>query len=101
MAEKKATSKKTETKKTDTKETTAKKSGETTFRKGERVTWSSSGGDAEGKVVKKATADGKIKDFEYKASKEDPKYIVETDEGKQAAHKPSELKKVKAKASGK
>lgn len=100
MAEKKTATKKTESKKSDDKKTT-KKSDETTFKKGDRVTWGSSGGDAEGKVVKKVTTDGKIKDFEYKASKDDPKYIVETDEGKQAAHKPSELKKVKAKASGK
>ncbi|MDQ4121431.1 MAG: DUF2945 domain-containing protein [Acidobacteriota bacterium] len=68
---------------------------ETAFKKGDRVTWDSSGGKAEGKAVKKATTDGKIKDFEYKASKDDPKYIVETDEGKKAAHKPGELKKAK------
>lgn len=71
----------------------SEKKTETTFKKGDRVAWDSSGGTASGKVVKKATTDGKIKDFEYKASKDDPKYIVETDEGKQAAHKPGELKK--------
>ena len=75
----------------------AEKKSETTFKKGDRVNWESSGGTAHGKIVKKATTDGKIKDFEYKASKDDPKYIVETDEGKQAAHKPEELKKAAAK----
>ena len=46
-----------------------------------------------GKVVKKVTTNGKIEDFEYKASKDDPKYIVETDEGKKAAHKADALEK--------
>ncbi|CAA9376708.1 MAG: hypothetical protein AVDCRST_MAG74-36 [uncultured Pyrinomonadaceae bacterium] len=69
-----------------------KKSTETAFKKGDRVTWSSSGGEATGKVVRKATTDGKIKDFEYKASKDEPKYVVETDEGEQAAHKPESLR---------
>ncbi len=75
----------------------SEKKTETTFKKGDRVTWDSSRGTASGKVEKKATTDGKIKDFEYKASKDDPKYIVETEEGKQAAHKPSELKKTAGK----
>jgi hypothetical protein len=70
---------------------------------GDRVTWSSSGGKSEGKIVKVAHADGKIEDFEYKASKDDPRYIVETDEGKKAAHKAEGLKKATAskKSSGK
>lgn len=72
-------------------------SKEQTFKKGERVTWKSSGGEAEGKIVKKATTDGKIEDFEYKASKDEPKYIVETDEGKKAAHNPEALKKAAGK----
>jgi hypothetical protein len=71
----------------------AEKKTETTFKKGDRVTWDSSGGKTSGKVVKKAVTGGKIKDFEYKASKDEPKYIVETDEGKKAAHKPEQLKK--------
>jgi hypothetical protein len=75
----------------------AEKKSEAAFKKGDRVTWDSSGGKAEGKVVKKATTDGKIKDFEYKASKDEPKYIVETEEGKQAAHKPEELRKAAGK----
>ncbi len=73
------------------------------FKVGDTVTWSSSGGKSEGKIVKVANADGKIEDFEYKASKDDPRYIVETDEGKKAAHKAESLKKPTAqkKASGK
>lgn len=63
------------------------------FKVGDKVTWSSSGGKSEGKVVKIAQTNGKIEDFEYKASKDDPRYIVETDEGKKAAHKAEGLKK--------
>ncbi len=75
---------------------------EQTFKVGDKVIWSSSGGQSEGEVVKIAHADGKIEDFEYKASKGDPRYIVETDEGKKAAHKAEGLKKSAAKkASGK
>ena len=73
------------------------------FKVGDRVTWSSSGGKSEGKIIKVARADGKIEDFEYKASKDDTRYIVETDEGKKAAHKAEGLKNATAqkKASGK
>jgi hypothetical protein len=63
------------------------------FKVGDRVKWDSSGGQAEGKVVRVARASGKIKGFEYKASSDDPRYIVETDEGKHAAHKSGELRK--------
>ncbi len=92
MATKKAGGKATKkaAKKTTTKRAAA---GELKFKTGDRVTWDSSGGAAEGRVVKVATASGKIKNFEYKASKDDPRYIVETDEGGRAAHKADELKK--------
>ena len=63
------------------------------FKVNDRVRWDSSGGPPEGKVVKIATGNGKIKGFEYTASKDDPRYIVETDEGKRAAHKATELRK--------
>jgi plastocyanin len=60
---------------------------------GDKVTWSSHGGTAHGKVVKKLTSETSIKSHKVAASKDDPQYLVETDEGKQAAHKPSALKK--------
>jgi len=63
------------------------------FKVGDRVKWDSSGGEAEGKVVRVARASGSIKGFEYKASSDDPRYIVETDEGKKAAHKAEELRR--------
>ena len=66
---------------------------ERTFEVGDRVKWDSSGGQAEGKVVRVAKTNGSIKGFDYKASSDDPRYIVETDEGKHAAHKAGELRK--------
>ncbi|HEX8839053.1 MAG TPA: DUF2945 domain-containing protein [Sphingomicrobium sp.] len=63
------------------------------LKSGDRVTWKSHGGKAEGKVVKKVTSRMKIKGHEVAASKENPEYLVETDEGKQAAHKAEALTK--------
>ena len=63
------------------------------FKVGDRVRWDSSGGQAEGKVVRVAHTRGSIKGFDYKASSDDPRYIVETDEGKHAAHKAEELRR--------
>ena len=61
------------------------------LKSGDRVAWKSHGGKAEGKVVKKVTARMKIKGHEVAASKDNPEYLVETDEGKQAAHKADAL----------
>ena len=61
------------------------------LKSGDRVTWNSHGGKAEGKVVKKVTSRMKIKGHEVAASKDNPEYLVETDEGKQAAHKADAL----------
>jgi len=63
------------------------------FKSGDHVTWKSHGGEAEGKVVKKQTTDTKIKGHQVRASKDDPQFIVESDNGGRAAHKPSALKK--------
>lgn len=60
---------------------------------GDAVSWKSSGGDAEGTVVKKITAPTQIKGHKVAASKDNPEFIVETNEGKRAAHKPSALRK--------
>jgi Hypervirulence associated proteins TUDOR domain len=62
-------------------------------RVGDKVSWKSSGGTAHGKVVKKQTTPTKIKGHEVKASKDNPQFIVETNEGKKAAHKAGALKK--------
>lgn len=57
------------------------------FRVGDRVRWESGGRVAEGQVVKIAFESGRIGDFVYGASRDDPRYIVETDEGRRAAHR--------------
>ncbi len=58
---------------------------------GDRVSWRWSGGRAQGRVVEIAERDGTIKGYHYKASPDDPRWIVETDEGKRAAHKADAL----------
>jgi hypothetical protein len=66
---------------------------EKSFKAGDKVSWSSHGGTAHGKVVKKLTSGTDIKGHHVAATKDNPEYLVETDEGKQAAHKPGALKK--------
>lgn len=63
------------------------------FSKDDKVGWNSSGGEAHGKVVRKQTEPTRIKGHKVAASPENPQYIVETDEGKRAAHKPEALSK--------
>ena len=60
---------------------------------GDRVSWSSHGGMAHGKVVRKVTSAMMIKGHKVAASKVHPEYLVETDDGKQAAHKAEALSK--------
>jgi plastocyanin len=60
---------------------------------GDRVRWNSHGGEAHGKVVRKQTSETEIKGHKVAASKDNPQFIVETDEGKRAAHKPEALRK--------
>lgn len=60
---------------------------------GDRVSWKSHGGEAHGKVVRKQTSATHIKGHKVAASKVNPQLIVETDEGKRAAHKPEALKR--------
>ncbi|MGO6678183.1 HVA1 family protein [Rhizobium leguminosarum] len=65
------------------------------LKRGDEVSWNTSQGKTEGRVVKKQSSPTKIKDHSVKASKAEPQYIVESDKsGKRAAHKPDELKKL-------
>ena len=63
------------------------------LRAGDKVSWSSHGGTAHGKVVRKVTSPMTIKGHKVAASKDNPEYLVETDDGKRAAHKPGSLRK--------
>lgn len=58
---------------------------------GDKVSWKSHGGEAHGKVVKKQTSPTQIKSHKVAASAANPQFIVETDEGKRAAHKEGAL----------
>jgi plastocyanin len=60
---------------------------------GDEVAWNSHGGTAHGKVVREQTSETRIKGHKVAASREAPQFIVETDEGKRAAHKPEALRK--------
>ncbi len=63
------------------------------FKKGDEVEWKSHGGKAHGEVEKKLTSETKVKGHTAKASKDDPQYLVDSDNGGEAAHKPGALKK--------
>jgi hypothetical protein len=58
---------------------------------GDKVSWKSHGGEAHGKVVKKQISETMIKGHKVAASKDNPQFIVETEEGKRAAHKEGAL----------
>ncbi len=60
---------------------------------GTKVSWKSHGGEAHGKVVKKVTSPTHIKGHKVAASKDEPQFIVETEDGKRAAHKAQALSK--------
>ena len=61
---------------------------------GDKVKWDTSQGETHGKVVKKQTSPTQIKGHKVAASAENPEYIVKSDKsGKNAAHKPNELRK--------
>ncbi len=60
--------------------------------KGEKVTWSSHGGQAEGRVEKKITSDTKAAGRQVRAGEDDPQYLVRSDKsGGEAVHRPEAL----------
>jgi hypothetical protein len=61
---------------------------------GDRVSWSSHGSRAHGRVVRRLIEETDVGGHVAKATAEDPQYLVETDDGKQAAHHPSALRKL-------
>jgi hypothetical protein len=66
-----------------------------TFKAGDKVEWHASQGAVRGTVKKKLTAPTEIKGHHMAASRENPEYLVVSDEtGAEAAHKPSALRKV-------
>ncbi|KAI5077037.1 hypothetical protein GOP47_0009102 [Adiantum capillus-veneris] len=64
---------------------------------GEQVSWSYGVGQAKGQVVEKITENKKIGSRVFKASPDDPKYLVKSDtSGKEAVKKPETLNKIEA-----
>lgn len=65
----------------------------TEFKKGDKVSWNSHGGTANGEVVRKITTETEAGGRTVKASKDEPQYLVRSDNGGEAVHKPDALKK--------
>jgi hypothetical protein len=63
------------------------------LKNGDSVSWKSHGGAAHGKVIRKITEPVTIKGHKAIASMGSPRFIVETNEGKRAVHKPDALTK--------
>jgi len=64
------------------------------FKKGDRVTWKSHGGTAEGEVLEKITGDTEAAGRTVRASADEPQYLVRSDKsGGEAVHKPDALTK--------
>lgn len=65
-----------------------------TLKSGDHVKWNTPQGETSGAVVKKETGTTKAGGHTAKATKDDPQYRVKSDKsGKEAVHKPDELKK--------
>ena len=69
------------------------------IKKGDKVEWKTPQGKTTGTVKEKVTGEKRVgnkgqKGTRVKGSKDDPRYVVESDKsGKQAAHKAGSLKK--------
>jgi Hypervirulence associated proteins TUDOR domain len=65
-----------------------------TFKKGDRVEWSSHGGTAVGTVERKITSDTEAGGRTVRASEDEPQYLVKSEKsGGTAVHKPGALRK--------
>jgi Hypervirulence associated proteins TUDOR domain len=65
----------------------------TDLRIGTRVSWKSHGGTAVGTVKRKITSDTTLARRTVRASPDDPQYLVESDNGGEAVHRPSALQR--------
>ena len=68
---------------------------EKSFKAGDKVEWDSAGGHSVGKVIKKLTATARVKGHVAKATPENPEYLVKSESGGEAIHKPGALKKAR------
>jgi hypothetical protein len=65
------------------------------LRRGDRVEWNFGRGKAVGVVKRKLTAPTTIGRQRVAASPRDPRYLVRTDSGKEAAHKAETLRRIR------
>ncbi|HEX2902678.1 MAG TPA: DUF2945 domain-containing protein [Jatrophihabitans sp.] len=63
------------------------------FKQGDRVSWSSHGNTTHGEVIRKITSDTEAAGRTVRASKDEPQYLVRSDNGGEAVHKPDALTK--------
>ena len=68
------------------------------FSKGDRVTWSTHGATAKGEVVRRITSDTEEAGRTVRASKDEPQYLVRSDNGGEAVHKPDALSRTRGKS---
>ena len=67
------------------------------FKQGDRVKWSSHGGEAVGTVERRITSDTEAGGRTVRASRDEPQDLVEGEKsGGTAVHKPSALKRVES-----
>ena len=66
------------------------------LRRGDRVEWNFGRGTARGRVQRKLTAPTTIAGQKVAASADDPRILVKTDSGKEAAKKPQTLRRISA-----
>ena len=66
------------------------------LRRGDRVEWNFGRGKAVGVVKRKLTSPTTVGKQKVAASPSDPRYLVRTDSGKEAAKKPGALRKIGA-----
>ncbi len=63
------------------------------FSKGDRVSWNSHGSTATGEVLRKITSDTEAGGRTVRASQDEPQYLVRSDNGGEAVHKPDALRR--------
>jgi hypothetical protein len=61
------------------------------YSKGDRVRWASHGSEAVGTVLRKITSDTEAGGRTVRASRDEPQYLVRSDNGGEAVHKPEAL----------
>ena len=66
------------------------------LRRGDRVEWNFGRGTARGRIQRKLTAPTTVGRQKVAASPDDPRFLVKTDSGKEAAKRPEALRKVPA-----